>query len=262
MDAVLPLTLRDTERAKILLLTLCRFFPDMDRLAVFSPPGEVAKIQSSLHGLHPNISFSSELKIAPEISLSGKSGWFKQQLVKLAFAEHSPSPFYLTLDADVLCVRPTTESDLVREGRAVAQLRTFRAHHARWYPRAKRILELEPSGRAHGVTPAVLSKNGVRALATFLETKTETHWRLHLAKNFPWTEYALYHTFLEGMKIWNDHHYEGEIYGNCAWTTGPGWKSWQPEKSFLGSGPPFSVVQSKLKIPPAEISAKIAPFLT
>jgi hypothetical protein len=41
------------------------------------------------------------------------SGWFVQQLVKLSIARIVSSPFYLTLDADVMCVRHTEYTDLV-----------------------------------------------------------------------------------------------------------------------------------------------------
>jgi len=57
--------------------------------------------------------------LIPETKFLKIQGWYLQQLIKLAIAEHIKTDFYLTLDADVICVKPVYFSDLVKDGCAV-----------------------------------------------------------------------------------------------------------------------------------------------
>jgi uncharacterized protein DUF6492 len=83
-------------------------------------------------------------------------------------------------------------------------------------------------------------------------------------RNLPWTEYALYNTFLEATNLY-DRYYVDEIgrglYGNSVWTRGE-FASWQPEKSFCGQGDFFfSVVQSNTQLTAAEVWEKVRQYI-
>jgi hypothetical protein len=246
LDAVLPLTPSDAERARILFASLERFFEPLGACFVVAPepldvPGWCTVVAETdlvpeLRTLHPR-----------------PPGWYVQQVVKLAIAERVETPVYLTLDADVFCVRPTRFDDLVRGGRALAQITP--PHHPEWNDAAEAILGLPRSGRQHGVTPALLVRDGVRALAEHLESR-EPGWRRFLLRNTGWTEYALYNTFLEAMGRWDALHVDGgeqAIYGNCVWMSGQ-WDDWR----FRADGPyRFSVVQSSTRIPPRDVGERV-----
>ena len=249
LDAVLPLAAQDLERAQILFRTLERFFeplgtlwvvvPDRERGAVGVPFGEVLV----------------DSDVVPE--LRGGSlphGWHVQQLVKLAIADRVATPFYLTLDADVICVRPTRYEDLVRDGRALAQI--TRPHHPEWNDDAERVLGLPRSGRQYGVTPAVLSRDGVLRLRRHLGGD----WRGRLLRELPWTEYALYNTFLEATGQWTRHHVSGGdrcLYGNCVWI-GSQWPGWRPKADGRYR---FSVVQSASRVPAGDVRDRVERYL-
>jgi hypothetical protein len=274
LDAVLPLTLADAPRAQLLFRTLDRFFEPPGTCWVVVPDAELAKVRRELpRGPYVPV---AETALVPELrrhQAAGRlkarlrlglpaHGWHVQQLVKLAAADLVESRAYLTLDADVLCVRPTRYEDLVREGRAVAQITP--PHHPEWNDAAAEILGLPRSGRQHGVTPAVLAREGVRALARHLERRSGEPWRRHLLRRLPWTEYSLYGTFLEGAGRWDELHVDGgeeALYGNSVWIHGQ-WPDWEPA-AFFGrpDAPPFAVVQSATWIPPEQVWGRVAPFV-
>jgi hypothetical protein len=274
LDAVLPLTLADAERAGILFRSLERFFEPLRTCLVVVPGRELAALRSHVPGGRYELLAEDEL--VPELprhQARGRlkarlrvgmpaHGWHVQQLVKLAAADAVATPFFLTLDADVICARPTAYEDLVRDGRAVAQITP--PHHPEWNDAAEQILGLPRSGRQHGVTPAVLAREGVQALRRHLEHRSGQPWRRHLLRRLPWTEYSLYGTFLEGAGRWDELHVDGgeeALYGNGVWIHGQ-WREWDPA-AFFGSpdAPPFTVVQSATRIAPEEVWERVAPCL-
>jgi len=274
LDAVLPLTLADAERARILFASLDRFLEALGTCLVVVPDAQLDELRRAVprgrYVLVPETALVPEL---PRHQALGRlkararvgapaHGWHVQQLVKLAAADVVGSDFFLTLDADVVCVRPTTIDDLVAGGRGVAQITP--PHHPEWNDAAEAILGLPRSERQHGVTPAVLSREGVRALQAHLERRAGEPWRRHLLRRLPWTEYSLYGTFLEGVGRWDELHVDGgeeALYGNGVWI-GSQWAEWEPA-SFFGSPyePPFAVVQSATRIPAAEVWERVARYL-
>ena len=122
---------------------------------------------------------------------------------------------YLTLDADVVCVRRTGYSDLIRDGRALVNM-TPLGRHRDWHEDADRLLGTWLAHEHHdeqltlGVTPSLLHTESVRQLGLRLEAQHPTtgSWREVLASHASpswhtehepgrWTgEYALYFTFL------------------------------------------------------------------
>jgi Family of unknown function (DUF6492) len=246
LDAVLPLAARDSERAQALFRTLERFFEPLGTLWVVVPDAEREQVRSPFGEVLADSEVVPELRGSPP----APHGWHLQQLIKLAVAERVATPFYLTLDADVLCVRPTRYDDLVRDGRALAQV--TKPHHPEWNDDAERVLALRRSGRQYGVTPAVLSRDGVLALQRHLGGD----WRVRLLRELPWTEYALYHTFLEATGQWTRHHVSGGdrcIYGNNVWL-GSQWPGWQPKADGRYC---FSVVQSATRVPATAVWRRV-----
>jgi hypothetical protein len=158
IDAVLPLTAADADRAQILFRSLDRFFEPLRTCFVVVPDRELsavrARIPTECTELVPESDVIPEIRwfwtmarMRAKLRLVGPPihGWFVQQLVKLAVGERVETPFYVTLDADVLCVRETRYDDLVRDGRALVQ--TSPPNHPEWNDDAERVLGLPRSGR-------------------------------------------------------------------------------------------------------------------
>jgi hypothetical protein len=272
LDAVLPLTANDVDRAQILIRSLEAFFEPLGTCWVVAPDGDVAAVRVRV----PRAGFSvlPESAVIPEIGRFRAAarlrerlrivgppihGWFVQQLVKLAIADRVATPFYLTLDADVVCVRPTAYDDLVVDGRALVQ--TTPPNHPEWNDDAERVLRLPRSERQYAVTPALLAPQAVAELAAHVERLVRPRlrrfvsWRSFLLRNLPWTEYALYHTFLEARGRFERYHVlagHDAIYSNSVWMAGD-FDEWDP----AATATPFSVVQSATRIPPERVWAKV-----
>jgi len=294
MDAVLPLTVRDVSRARLLFDSLAPRFRGLGTLWIVSPDTDSALIESSLREYKGRLDLQvvPETRIAPELAHAPwLKGWYRQQLVKLAIHEHIASPFYLTLDADVICVRELTPEDLTPGGRAICHV-VEQDLHGDWYAASEAVLGLSPRRRgiSHNVTPAVLSREAVAELATYLSGRAQARhfasgfrglkqrlWSLGsssrsyrglLAASAPWTEYALYYTFLEATQRFDRYHSYSE---HCIYDIDRSvWRSERqrfaalsPDECFEGAGPPwFLVVQSNTELSPELVRQKLGAQLS
>lgn len=294
MDAVLPLTLRDVERASILLESLAARFSGLGTLWVVCPDHELVAVERALRRgcLALRLQFLGETSLVPEFALTPwLEGWYRQQLVKLAIFEQVRSPLYLTLDADVICTKRVTPSLLAPNGLAPCHV-TARDLHPDWYRGSEAVLGLDARRRgvSHNVTPAVLHRDGVAELARYLDRKAGilafapglrgikqrvlcararrnrrqsfAGWRLLLAAGTPWTEYALYYTFLEATGRFERFH---EQRSDCIYDLdGSFWRAdsrefaaWTPRDTTSHEGAPwFAVVQSNTNVAPALVRRK------
>lgn len=282
LDGVLPLTLKDAPRARILVESLRTFFPALGTLWVVTPDHEVDAVAAVL--AEPPVRVIPEGRVLPELPFYRRlfratialrrrpQGWYLQQLVKMSGPDFVEGDFYMTFDADVICTRPTTPADLIRDGRAVCQMARD-DNHALWYAWAERVLGMKWSGWRHGVTPLLYSKAGMRDLHRYLEGRANplfraaggplASWRGLLLRQTPWAEQALYHTFLEATGASERHHtrLQGRaLYDLSVWQQGE-FESWRPQDAFGPDGPYFCLVQSWLGIPARDVWERVSPFL-
>ena len=297
MDAVLPLRRSDVERSKILFRSLECFFSGLGQIYVVVPDADRPIIESDLAPVSPAVRrrVLAETDVVPELRYYGHvGGWYKQQLIKLAIADRIASDFYLTFDADVVATRPVSPAGLVREGRALAHIIEDDLH-PRWYTRTAHLLDrpMRRTGVVHNVTPAVLARQGVHELAEHFATRWQQRryarglrrvrqtwarlrysakkelepWRLFLISALPWTEYALYYSFLEAHERFSAYHLEHPVclydIERSIWRVAKiPFESWSPEPLFEGDGPPFFVVvQSNTGIAVADVREKLRPYL-
>jgi hypothetical protein len=272
------LALKDLARFRILERSIELFWNDLHICWVVTPDKEHAQIKKSIHDNRYRV--IPEGLIIPETeALFSVKGWYRQQLVKLAIAPRVTTPFYVTLDADVICTRAFSSDDFIKEGRAISG-RYRGPTHAEWYAWAERVLKLKRSGWVHCVTPSVLSREAVLRLAEYLTTLSSSRsqgseagesgssprlypgWRGYLLANVPWTEYTLYFTYLEATGLYEDFHFASDrhIYADCVWQRDQ-FAAWQPEKIFHTGEHCFTLVQSYSKLRPSIVWKKVKPFL-
>lgn len=299
MDAVLPLRARDVDRAKILLRSLRRRFTGLGRLWIVSPDRELAEIRSALQAFaSPNapweLAHVAETELIPELSAPARmAGWYRQQLIKLAIAERITTRNYLTFDADVICTRAVSPRELAPDGRGLCHI-IPEDLHPRWYVGSSRVLGLEPvrQGILHNVTPAVLHREAVLRLQRHLAQRAaakqyradwaglrqrvqlrliprsqRASWRSYLITGVPWTEYALYYTYLEATGQLERYHQLSDrcIYAleHSVWYGDRrGFEHWHAAPLFSGRGAPyFAVVQSNTGLAPSLVWAKVGPYI-
>ena len=110
-----------------------------------------------------------EREVAPERALLlGRRGWYVQQLIKIAMADVVETPFYLTLDCDLMCVRRCQESDVIIDGKAVLDLVEPPHDHPDWYVRAAAVLRLPPPAHEMSVTPVMYSAAVMKGLHDYV----------------------------------------------------------------------------------------------
>ena len=209
---------------------------------------------------------------------AARPGYRAQQLIKLEAARWVETDFYLTLDADVLLTRDVPFDWLVQDGRA-RTVRFSGTDHRKWYRVAAEILGVPPSAWEHGVTPCLLSRRCALGLQAFLEqpvgrrdtrvAMASAHgitggWRSLLLRRNDWTEYTLYHTFVEHGDFFDGHHFAvppEAWYGGNVWSAAD-WSSWNPRAAFApDASHRFSVLGSKAGRSVDWIEGAVAPFL-
>jgi hypothetical protein len=277
IDAVLPLAKSDLERFERLLFpSLQRFFGILGTCWIVTPAREAVSLSKTIKDdrflvlpetdLIPELTSYRRLLRDVGAATGAGSGWFIQQLIKLAIAKRVSSAFYLTLDADILCVREARYTDLVRDGRATAVVyRSDKDVHGGWYWWTEKVLGFPRSGRTHGVTPAVLSVEAVNRLFDYLHSRVKEKGltiEAYLLKKLPWTEYTLYYSFLEHMELFDRYHFQASmpLSGNCLWHASdfPGWR---PENSFFSKqGYLFSVIQTDAAPSIEEVVRLVQPY--
>lgn len=306
IDAVLPLKINDFERFKILYASIKKNFFDLGIFWVVVVDNEFETLSALIQD--PEFRLIRESELIPEFQILEDQvnfwkvpGWYKQQLIKIAIAEKIETSFYITFDADVICVKPTYITDFIINDMAICCLHPASKKWYKWYSWAERVLKVpHVTGLFHNFTPAILSKNGMLELhdyLTSLASKSKSiikfnkkdwlfilvrlmlyckghhqdceyldSWRSYLIKNLPWTEYALYYTFLEATNSFRKYHilkqdYRIYTFENSVWNREQ-WDTWMPEKAFSGKNQyNFCIVQSNIGINADSVWQKVSPYL-
>lgn len=196
--------------------------------------------------------------------------WHRQQIIKLFSATLVSTPFFLTLDPDVMAVRSFGYDDLIRDGRALIEPEP-RTAHADWWRASASLLGLDPMLDKSGmsVTPALISSDICRALMQRLTHQYNKEWYRVLLENYiiDWTEYTLYFLFAESNGMLHQlHRLPGE---NEPRLLAP-YRVWRradldvqklvglfavPQRDF------FTVVQSNSGVSASQIARLIAPYV-
>jgi hypothetical protein len=291
LDAVLPLTGADFERFRVLHYSIQRFFECLNVLWIVTPESEYKalseKIREPNYQVIPEESLIPELKyyrrimrpiVSARLRKNQRLGWFVQQLVKMSIASTVETDFYMTFDADVVCVKPVKFDALVHDGRGVTNT-TTEDWHAEWYGWSEKVLGMKRSGITHGVTPALFNKTAMLKLQEYLERRTSVpiraisrlaptqssfesaclSWRAYLLRNIPWTEYGLYNTYLENTNQFDQFHFAGGVHAiydtyNSVWFADRVGQ-WDPSKVHADSF--FMVLQSRLGIRPEYVLKRL-----
>ena len=267
MHAVLPVLARDFDRVdRILIPSLKKNAPWLDVLWIIVPRYSASAARHLFTGQTPfEIRVVSELSIVPERLIFGtwRKGWYIQQLIKMAMAEHVTGEFYLSLDCDLLCTRPTVPEDFVADGKGILEILSG-SSHPEWYRWAERVLKMGPASREMGVTPALYNTAAMLGLQAHLDsscsfrvrllsriftpdTQRSGPWRLSLLLQLPWTEMSLYLTYIEAVGLDGTVHVAvpaPALSGNNFWNREE-FGQWVPQLPGSATAAfPFSVLAS------------------
>jgi len=262
VDVVVPLTLPDLDRFQILRASIAQFWACEGTINVIVRDQEEAAI-AAVVGEDNRYRVVRESTIAPILAeCDAGYGWYRQQLIKLAFAAFTTSDFYLTLDADCFLVRPIVPDDLIVDGRGAVQYVPTR-NFPEWYEASVRLLGLKKRPeKSVSVTPFLLNGRLVHDLIERLKALTPTgEWERLLLERPGWTEYTLYHAHAEDRELWQVFHRPHHpIHGNCIWNLEDA-QHWDASRSFEAPDFMFSVVQSNTGLSASWTWDRVKPYL-
>jgi len=281
IDAVLPLAISGAKyyrvnlaRCDILFTSLGRFAEPglFRRILIVVPRRDRRLIRAALSRWS-----SLPLDIIPEEDIlpalrdyPRASGWKCQQLLKLAAAALIRTPFYLTLDPDLVLCKPLRIADIVVGGKAILEPEV-RTKEPDWWRASAELLgltvDLAKPGMA--VTPALLSPQICKRLFADLETGYGRDWATILLEHVrsPWTEYTLYYLTGERHGLLERFHTvpaAGRPRLACrsnVWYASE-FSSWDVAGCFDVSDPGlFTVMQSNTGIPVDDVRERLRPYL-
>lgn len=230
----------DLARATILLNSMVAYVPreQIAELLILTRPQDVDEVRHRL-GVYTKrlgLLVMSEEVLSPGLGANPQTlnmwpqpnlGWHRQQILKLASCRSVHSPFYMTLDSDVIFTRRFHASQFLRGGRSLVgrELRAdyerlyedgFAAHEAGLkeyrYSGAERFLKLKRKypGSWYSETPVILSTALVSELLGHLEATNGRPWQEVLLGDLAWTEYTLYFTYAEATGSLQKFHEVGD----------------------------------------------------
>ena len=298
ISLVLPLTTQDAARAMLLFSTLRAFMdPRLVRvLLILVPESDIA----AFSWLDGNGAMPFPVNVVPERTLFEKrifsegfkpQGYAVQMALKILVGKIVPTPYYLTLDADVMLVRPAAFQDFFnKDGKAMYNPEPRSAHRS-WWESSEKLLNL-PSPRSEqesdggfGVTPALLHKHvSSSVIARLKKTHGDSWQKIWLAsfgvtqsdgRPMLWSEYTLYWLELlasdrrEGGEtfrdLYADYSYGDETEGATMKPLCDAHNVWyesEVEAWVFPETPPescvFVVVQSTSRASPSVLSAKLS----
>lgn len=296
ISAVLPLAARgsydvdDLGRAKLLFKSLS-FFSEpglFDCIYLVVPENQISIMKENFSEWNDrfNIEIISEDELVPEFKNHPNiRGWRKQQVIKIAIASRVKTNFYLTLDADIICLKPIIFESLVKNGKALIDFKPTKSH-PKWWASSNRIWKVKRSeqnnpDRGMGVTPALLSSRLCQNIMKDLCIWPNLSWaeqlcRLHsnrvttlLPKYYlmrKWTEYSVYFVYASKSGELDKYHNASGTDQNpntlTTWAPSHDIENWDVDFAFSEEcSALFSVIQSKSAVDPAAIEKIVSPYI-
>lgn len=296
LSAVLPLCIRgsydidDLGRTEILFKSLSTFSePGMfEEILIVCPDNEVEIIKEQCVKWDKlPIKVVSEEVLIPELkAYQNVRGWRKQQMVKLAAPRMLDCDFFLTLDADVICLKNISKDKLLPNGKALLQYE-LRSRHPKWWKSSSQILNMSlnigDQEKGMTVTPAILSsklcgiatkeiENNWKGKGTWVDRLCQLHnpksfsnWTPYRFRRSKWTEYSLYYLSALKHNMLENHHV---ITGTKEYphlllihNTHP-ISDWNVEECFSEEHPGlFCIIGSKTRLEPDFVWTVVEPYI-
>ncbi|CAM9637128.1 unnamed protein product [Chrysoparadoxa australica] len=262
LSAVLVLKAEDLDRAAVLVTSLQASRGAFHQVFVVVPDSEMELIEQSLGAKSAlDASVIAESSLLPSGRADSQwDGYALQMMLKLLASQLVSTPFYLTLDADVICTASVLSADdLVKHGRGVySPDANGRAAHPEWWEASEALLGLPSRDNgvatgtgSFGVTPAVINTPGAMLTLGLLRQgpgieKLIGHWSRDKPESW-WTEYTLYRLALDAMAMFDMLHVEDSCLTNPHSVWYEGQLPWSAEAAFEVTGSFFAVVQSRVE---------------
>jgi hypothetical protein len=250
LSFVLPITLNETvksdwrfnpdrnadKRIRLLMKSFLKYFrlADLDQFLIICPPQQLDSVESLISSFTSDRRFKvvSEVEFCSEI-LSRRAqeikieGWYLQQIIKFAAAKYIQTPFYVTLDSDVICRKPFQYHSLIVNDRALMNIErledysriyteAFAVKEASFKKARINVAKLLLTGQKnisnidmfYGETPVVFRTESVKSLCNYLTEKWRRPWIEILVRAKGWSEITLYFEYLNLFDVRTKYYLE------------------------------------------------------
>jgi len=277
LSIVLPIKIRvhhqhsELERVQRLLLPSIQKFlalDDVHEFLIIAAPGDIEEVRKGVESFATplRIRVLADTDLVPRVE-GMKSGWAKQQILKLAAANLVQTKHYLVFDADNLMVSPAGFEQLCPGGRARVTYEPYRIHSG-WYRGSARVLryeiDFERDDSVLGVTPQILHTDICRKLQREIEIRNgKAPWECLLARYRGWSEYTLYWLYMlkhyDAAELYDD---AVPLHRECIWHGADELTPEFIERLFDSGDVPFTVFQSRIRnLGIGDIHGLVRPFL-
>lgn len=208
----------DLFRAAVLLksITLMGTIDELKEIIIIVPDNTVVAAEGlkRIVDNRVNLRVVSELSIftsAEITAMSGRSGWLRQQFIKIAATRITDCEWLLMLDSDIINLRKLNLAELSVTGRIPTQ---FGTQFEAWKQGSAKVLSTTPPSNTMSVTPAILSRELLVLLQEEL-TDEKSGWVERLCysaeQGIEWTEYMLYQCMGEKLGIFEKLHEQSSV---------------------------------------------------
>lgn len=240
-------------RAGMLLQSMVRYLGSPIHITVPARADEMAQFPVC-RAPHIRVDVIDEETLVPGIGASPAEGWYRQQVLKLAYAAQCPAEFCLCLDPDMFLTQPMTEADLIRDGRGTVAWRQKRRIEKFWQHSADVLsMACNFDEMSLGNTPQTLHRDTVADMLAHLAKRGTDLAGLLALKG--WTELAIYSIYAENTGRLRQIHAAHPAVPLIGWSLWFPWERYgrmpyeiRPESGF------FTVLQSRNKPPMAEVT--------
>jgi hypothetical protein len=188
---ILPLYLDDLARAAVLFQSLeiaNRYEEAVYEMIIFVPPAHFSILNATLNSLASKLLFpvrilNESILFFPSY-LDSVYPYGLQMAIKLLASFYVETSFYITLDADVILLRPLSYSNMIKANKALFQHES-RSVHDTWWKGSSDLLGVSDITLANhsqdgfGVTPAILSTYGSMLTILSIYDAIKLHLKTH-----------------------------------------------------------------------------------
>ncbi|WP_198379881.1 DUF6492 family protein [Roseomonas sp. KE2513] len=262
----------DLARARMLIYSIEQFWIEEQsfHLHVICPDNEIEQTSRALrsHKKNLTLNFIPETFVVPELTdYENVSGWYKQQVIKLAAHKVVRSDWYLTLDSDIFACKNFNHQSFFSGGKLVNDWEP-RTMHPVWWDLSAKLLGIPAHLDAEGMkpTPVAISTEICKRLHDFLQSVYSNRGWRPLLENLGWTEFSLYNAFMDLQNIGSDYHCTSQqvrggglaIRSPHSFSTEDGFKKWDPKLANKATAPGlFMICNSISRVHPEAVWNKL-----
>lgn len=275
LTAVLPIKIQSNQKytdldrlSDVLLPSFDKFWTEKESLEflIIVPAAEKNIVEERLKNFTSfKIQYISDEEILP--NYNGANNWYKQQVIKLVASKIVQTEFYITLDADLMLVKPTSLGDLFLNGKPVYQQEQV-AKHPDWWLASKKVLKsnimFDLTTVMIGVTPEILytdlPKNLLIEISLRNSVDDPIKYLLTISETLPWSEYTLYWLYLlEKYKVEDKYVIQNSNFYSGFWVDSDFESSRVKSIRSALNNPTirFIIIQSTLDLPPKGVAALV-----